>query len=394
MLIAAIATKDATHNETWRACLQQTGLVKAVLDWPLALDQPARQEPRAPDVVLLDLSADSEAAFAFASRLRQVYPAVRIVAYTPLPEPNRELLMRAMRCGVQDIVSRPLEPLKLQEVLARFLQESQVAAAKGQNLVVVMGAKGGVGTTTVAINLGVQLSQMARKRTVILDYARPIGHAALLLDLQVRFSIRDAIENLDRLDGHFFGGLLTRHKSGLEILAGMSHPEEWQRVPPDGLARIVNVAQSTFDFVILDYGTLYTAESSAILPLARMVLFVTEANVPALWALQRLLTAIAPLGLETDRVRIVINRWHRGDDDVLKSVEKDFHSPIFARLPNDFRQVSEAINQGTPLSRNHNNPLVATFRRIAGQLAGMAVGPASPGSTAKRKKTTGLFSSF
>jgi len=389
MLTAAIATKDAAHNETWRACLQQTGLVKSVLDWPLSLDQLARQDSPAPDVVLLDLSSDTEASFAFASRLRQMYPAVRIVAYTPLPEPNRELLMRAMRCGVQDIVSRPLDPLKVQEVLARFMQEGRVAASKGQNLVVVMGAKGGVGTTTVAINLGVQLSQMAKKRAVILDYARPIGHAALLLDLQARFSIRDAVENLDRLDGHFFGGLLTRHRSGLEVLAGMSHPEEWQRVPPDGLARIVNVAQSTFDFVILDYGTIYSTESSAILPLARMVLFVTEANVPALWALQRHLTAIAPLGLETDRVRIVINRWHRGDDEVLKSVEKDFRSPIFARLPNDFRQVSEAINQGTPLSRNHNNPLVATFRRIAGQLAG--VGPAG---AAKGKRATGLFSSF
>lgn len=389
MLTAAIATKDAAHNETWRACLQQTGLVKSVLDWPLSLEHPGRQEPPGPDVVLLDLSTDAEAAFAFATRLRQMYPVVRIVAYTPLPEPNRELLMRAMRSGVQEIVSRPLEPLKLQEVLARFMQESRVAAAKGQNLVVVMGAKGGVGTTTVAINLGVQLAQMAKKRTVILDYARPIGHAALLLDLQARFSIRDAVENLDRLDAHFFGGLLTRHKSGLEILAGMSHPEEWQRVPADGLARIVNVAQSAFDFVILDYGTIYTAEWSAIFPLARMVLFVTEANVPALWALQRHLTAIAPLGLDPERVRIVINRWHRGDDDVLKSVEKDFRSPIFARLPNDFRQVSEAINQGTPLSRNHNNPLVATFRRIAGQLAGL--GPAAEG---RRKKATGLFSSF
>lgn len=390
MLTAAIATKDAGHNETWRACLQQTGLVKSVLDWPLSLEHPGRPETPAPDVVLLDLSTDAEASFTFASRLRQIYPTVRIVAYTPQPEPNRELLMRAMRSGVQEIVSRPLEPLKLQEVLARFMQESRVAAAKGQNLVVVMGAKGGVGTTTVAINLGVQLAQMAKKRTVILDYARPIGHAALLLDLQARFSIRDAVENLDRLDGHFFGGLLTRHRSGLEILAGMSHPEEWQRVPVDALARIVNVAQSAFDFVILDYGTIYTAEWSAIFPLARMVLFVTEANVPALWALQRHLTAIAPLGLDPERVRIVINRWHRGDDEVLKSVEKDFRSPIFARLPNDFRQVSEAVNQGTPLSRNHNNPLVATFRRIAGQLAGL--GPAA--QQGKRKKGTGLFSSF
>jgi pilus assembly protein CpaE len=388
MLTAAIATKDSSHNETWRACLQQTGLVHSVQDWSLANEPKLRPGQMVPDVVLLDLSRDAESTFDFASRLRQAHPSVRIIACTSLQEPNRELLLRAMRSGVQELISKPLDPLKLQEVLARFVQENRGLAVGGQNLVVVMGAKGGVGTTTVAINLGVQLAYVGKKKVVVLDFARPIGHAALLLDLQARFSIRDAVENLDRLDGHFFGGLLTHHKSGLEVLAGMSHPEEWQRIPLDGLSRIVNVAQSTFDFVIVDYGTIYASEWSSILPLARMVLLVTEANVPALWALQRHLTAIAPLGLDSDRVRIVINRWHRGDDEVLKSVEKDFRSPIFARLPNDFRQVSEAINQGTPLSRNHNNPLVSTFRRIAGQLAG--VGPAPQ---VKRKKMTGLFSS-
>ena len=75
-----------------------------------------------------------------------------------------------------------------------------------------MGSKGGVGTTTVAVNLGVQLSTHAQKRTVLLDFARPLGNAHLLLDLHPRFGIRDAIENLDRLDSHFFGGLLTQHK--------------------------------------------------------------------------------------------------------------------------------------------------------------------------------------
>ena len=89
-------------------------------------------------------------------------------------------------------------------------------------LIVVMGSKGGVGTTTVTVNLGVQLATFAHKRVVILDFARPLGNVHLLLDLHPRFGVRDAVENLNRLDSHFFSGLLTQHKTKLEILGGDS----------------------------------------------------------------------------------------------------------------------------------------------------------------------------
>lgn len=388
MLTAAIATKEQPPNETWRACLQQTGLVHSVQDWTISPEQLPRNGATSPDVVLLDISRSTDESFSFAAQLHQLCPSVRIVACTHVQDPTRELLMQAMRSGVQDIVSKPLDPQKLQDILARFVKDSQRSAVRNQNLLVVMGSKGGVGTTTVAVNLAVQLIHVSRKKVVVLDFTRPIGHSALLLDLQPRFSLRDAIENLDRLDGHFFSGLLTRHKSGLEVLAGMTHPEEWQRVSLKGLARLVNVAQSTFDFVVVDYGTSYSAEGASILPLSRMVLFVAESSVPSLWALQKQLAAVSALGLRPEQIRIVINRWHRDDDEVLKSVERDFKHPIFARLPNDFRQVSEAINQGIPLARNHNNSLVATFQRLAGQLAGVPMH-----TSAKRKGFTGLFSS-
>jgi pilus assembly protein CpaE len=102
-----------------------------------------------------------------------------------------------------------------------------------------------------------------------------------------------------------------------------------------------------------------------------MVLLVTEAHMPDLWTLDRHLSALASLGLESERVRIVINRWHRRDEDTLKAVEKNLKRPIFARLPNDFRQVSEATNVGVPLSKSQDDPLGSKFQQLAGQLAGI-----------------------
>ena len=219
----------------------------------------------------------------------------------------------------------------------------------------LMGAKGGVGTTTVAVNLGVQLSTFARKRVVLLDFARPLGNAHLLLDLHPKFGVRDAVESLDRLDSHFLAGLLTKHKTKLEMLGGITQPEEWQSIDVSSLDRAVNVAQNSFDVVLLDMGSQFSSEWSSILRMARMILIVAEANVPSLWTLERRLLALKGFGVEPDRARIIINRWHKGDDEVLNSIQKDLNRPIFASLPNDFRKASQAVNLGTPIADNHNN---------------------------------------
>jgi len=293
-----------------------------------------------------------------------------------------------MRSGVQEFLPLPLDPAMLKEALTRFIEaRGETDSSEIEKLLVIMGSKGGVGATTVAVNLGVQLAQAGRHSVTLLDLARPLGHVGLLLDLQCRFTVRDAIENLERLDGHFLGGLLTRHKSGLEVLAGTSTPDEWQHIPVPGLTRVVNVAQSRSDSVIVDLGTVYSSEWSSVLHLARTIVLVAEANVPALWTLERHISTISSFGLDPERFRIVINRWHRTDEEALKAFEKKIRRPIFARLPNDFRQVSEAINLGMPLSKNHNDPLVVKFRQLACELAGI-----SPTTAAKRGTIFNLFS--
>ena len=106
--------------------------------------------------------------------------------------------MQVMRSGMQEFLSLPVEAARLQEILERFIRERGPAAEAEalKKLTVVMGSKGGVGSTTVAVNLGVQLAGLTRKRVILLDFARPLGHVDLLLDLQARFTVRHAIENL------------------------------------------------------------------------------------------------------------------------------------------------------------------------------------------------------
>jgi pilus assembly protein CpaE len=375
MLTAAIASSDPNTAAQLLASLQQTGLVGSVKQWAIPTDRIDAAES-IPDVVLLDLGRDPEPCFAFGAHVRRLRPAVKLIACSAMNPPNQQLLLDAMRSGVQDFVIKPAVPEALRDIFERFQQEGRSVERKSaEKLIVLMGSKGGVGTTTVAVNLGVQLCMFAHKRTILLDFARPLGNAHLLLDLNPRFGIRDAIENIDRLDSHFFEGLLTTHKTKLQLLGGALHPEVWQSIAATLLDRVANVAQTNSDVVLADVGSQFGSDWTSMLRASRMILVVTETNVPALWTLERRLSALEGLGIASEKIRVVVNRWQKGDQETLKSVEKNIKRPIFAFLPNDFRKASSSVNLGTPLMENHNNNLSNQYRKLASLLTGMDAVP-------------------
>jgi pilus assembly protein CpaE len=388
MLTVAIVSDDPTSSAQIVAALQQTGIVKAIKKWMIPATRIPGTAEGVPDFVLLDLGQDTDSFFTFATHLRRIRPATRLIALSAGLPLTQQLLLEAMRSGVQEILPKPISMDALKDMLSRWVTDLDTQDPPSHNkVIVVMGSKGGVGATTVAVNLGVQLSVFAHQRVALLDFARPLGNAHLLLDLRPKFGVRDAVDNLDRLDSHLFGGLLTKHKTKLEILAGAIQPEEWQTIAVPPLERIVNVAQSNFDVVLVDIGSQFSSEWSAILGMARMILIVAEANVPSLWTLQRRLVALTGFGIEPDRVKIIVNRWHKGDEEIVKGIQKDINRPIFACIPNDFRKASNSINLGTPLLENgHNNGLSLRYRQLAAQIAGIDADP-----VAKKRRLGGFF---
>jgi pilus assembly protein CpaE len=390
MLTVAIASGDTASSGQLLASLEQTGLVRSVKQWSVPADKLPESADAFPEVVFLDLARDPEPYFQLGALIHRTRPACKLVACSSVVPPNHQLLLEAMRSGVQDFLPKPVDPRSLKEILARFSKdiEGNTDRSSLDRLIVVMGSKGGVGTTTAAVNIGVQLATYARKHVALLDFANPLGNVHLLLDLHPKFTVRDAVDSLDRLDSHFFAGLMTRHKTKLEVLGGATQPEEWQTIPVPMLDRVVNVAQNNFDMVLVDMGSQFSSEWSSILRMARMILIVAEANVPALWTLERRLLALKGFGIDLDRARVIINRWHKGDEEVLKGIQKDINRPVFACLPNDFRMASNAINLGTPMHENGNNALGSRYRQIAGQLAGLDV------ANSPKKGSLGGFFSF
>src|SRR5579862_4870438 len=169
MLTTGIASGDASSYGQLLATLQQTGLVGSVKQWEIPADKLPDGSEGIPDVVLLDLGRDPQPYFTFGAHLRRLRPGVHLIACSSTYPPNQQLLLDAMRSGVQDFIAKPINSEALVDLLTRLGHDVTPTDTRStEKLIAIMGSKGGVGTTTVAVNLGVQLATYAQKRTVLL----------------------------------------------------------------------------------------------------------------------------------------------------------------------------------------------------------------------------------
>jgi pilus assembly protein CpaE len=221
----------------------------------------------------------------------------------------------------------------------------------------------------VALNLSVRLASQTKKRVALMDFARPFGQISMMLDLEPRFTVLDALERIDRLDERILAGMVVKHKTGVEILPGPLHApmkaEQRQRITLESFAQLLEMADRAFDLVDVDIGVVNEAEWALVLRSACVILLVGEPSVLALGLIKSHMAAAAPAGIDRERIHIVINRWRQNDNDELAEFEAKREVPILRRLPNDYRQLTEAVTLGIPLIGATKNPLAARYRELA-----------------------------
>jgi pilus assembly protein CpaE len=279
-----------------------------------------------------------------------------------------------MRAGANEVLREPIRAAALEQAVTRLVASRSAPATAGEVFAFV-GAKGGVGATTAAVNVATTLAKAAPAQTLFADLHIAHGDAALLFGAEPRFSIADALEHTDRFDAAFFRGLVTSTMAGAALLASsdraLVHQAEAQRY-----RAVVEFAAQLYRYVILDVPRSDTAALDALDVTARIVV-VTNQELSAVRSAGRLAAALRDR-YDRDRVLVIVSRFDKQAEIGQSDIETLVASKVQHMLPSDYRLALEALNRGRPLALDNHNKLAAGFRSLAKGLAKIDPDPQRP----------------
>ena len=329
----------------------------------LALAQPSAKQP---DVVILD-TRETNTLPPTLNALKRQHPTTGVVIIAARMDPS--LMVEAMRAGVNEWLAEPISANELSAAIER-VTAVRPTTVHGQ-IFAFIGAKGGVGTTTIAVNVATSLALAVEdERTLLMDFHLSYGDAAVFLGAEPRFSVADAMENTHRLDEAFFESLVVQSKAtGVHLLASAE-----RAVGTVDLRRITTLLQ--FAATHYRYTFLDVPRSEA------MVLDSLEGVAGILIVANQELATVRNAGriaatlrqrYGKDRVKIVISRFDKQAEIGVEDVERVVGSPVKYTVPSDYRTALNALNKGRPVALDKDNKLTPAFQALAYDLVGMRI---------------------
>ena len=340
----------------------------AQASFPVAATDPIMRRIQAAnaDVVLIDIPGDNAIlALRAIELLHQELPAVPLFAIGSIAQP--QVIVGAMRAGAREFIERPTTTTDLLEAFVRLTAAQRKVNREGTmgKVFTVVNAKGGSGATTVAVNLALALHS-AHGNTALVDLA-PLGHVALHMNLKPLFSVADALRNLHRLDSSLLESYMTRHTSGLQLLAGPNIPVA---VEPSSAeyARLFDMLMAHFRYVVVDASTRVDTTTRLICNLSQTVLMVANADVASLWSAARVQRYLGEAGGGREKVTLVLNRFRKMPGFSEADAEAAAGAKLLWKIPNQYFAVSTAIDRGMPVVGQNHTEIGRSFTGLAARL--------------------------
>ena len=313
-----------------------------------------QSDTRKPDLLIFQLSEDSKKEMEMIESLLKENKVGAVFLTASNADP--EILMQAIRVGAKEFFAQPINVEAVKQALQRFKEQQRGLTPKGENksgkIISIFGSKGGVGTTTVAVNLAISLLQAKKGLSVVLvDMNTLFGEVPLFLEMSPKFHWGEITKNIDRLDNTFLGNILTQHKSGIHVLPSPAYLNGHVKPTPEDMARLLHLMTKTYDYILVDTGQSTNDTSLRVVELSDTLLLITILSLPCLANTNRLIKSFLDLGyLGKGRIKVILNRYTKNNDISLKDAQAGINKELFWIIPNDFNTTMAAINNGKPLA--------------------------------------------
>ena len=341
-----------------RALMSLAKQIKGVniLPWQSRTAEKGIAESKAiPDIIIIDDMAENDDLLLRVQAIKEHFPKTTLFVISE--NKDHQNIISVMKAGVAEYLVEPLQEDLLynaiEEVRAKLANSGRLAQGHIYSFV---SAKGGVGSTVLAVNTAASLATDKKSSVALMDMSFQSGDASVLLDMVPQNTIINICENIHRLDVSFLRGVMSDHSTGINFLPAPVNPEDSEEITSDHVSSILNLSKKLYDHIILDCGSMHINDCSVeAFKQSDKVFVVTDMSVPSIRNTVRLCKLIRKFGISLEKIEIIINRYIKGGALSLGEIEKNFDKPVYWLIPNDFSEIVSSINRGVPLVKLSRN---------------------------------------
>lgn len=317
-------------------------------------------------ILLADLSTYKQQKLELILKVTKECKSCKVLALSD--NPSVDLIIEIMRAGAKEFVPIPIIKSEFFESVNKLLSEfNETQKTNNCKIISVFSNKGGIGKTSLATNLALELSKITKENIALIDLNFQMGDITTFLDLKPSFNISYMLENLDKINETFLLSTLERYKkTSLYVLADPPYFKQADNIQPRQITKLFNTLKETFSYIIVDAEASFEGKNIAALDNSDLVLLVSVANLPALRNTQRCLELFEKLGYDKEKVKIIINRYMENDEIKEADIEKVLSKKIYWKIPNNYFAIMTAINKGIPVSEiNDSTNIARSYKDLA-----------------------------
>jgi pilus assembly protein CpaE len=361
-------------------------------------------EQYSPDIAIIALDSDANRGLQLIGQLTREYPQLAILAVSA--RTDGPFILQTLRTGAKEFLTQPIQFEDLLTAVERASQFIRPPTGMTQGsgdhvplrtgmckVIAVCGSRGGIGCTSVAVNLGVSLAQEPNNKVVYVDLDLALGDSDVTLNVIPSYTLSDVAANIGEIDQKFLRGALTRHDTGLYLLPHPVQLDDVGLIHEEHLQRLISLLRAGHTHVILDLSKSYRPTDIAALRVADTILLLAQLELTSILNVKRLLQSMANMDGMTDKVYLVMNRVGAEEQEIsMKRAEETVGRAVFWQVPNDSKSLLGSRNAGKPLLQYApKSKLYHAIQSLAHAVGGTANDMPSPVNVHKKEKKSGGF---
>lgn len=345
-----------------------------------------------PDIAIIDIDSDDVKALQLVESLSKSHPDCGIIVVSK--QTDGQMILKTIRAGAREFLNSPVQIDELVGALDRIAASGNgKQRSNAGSIISVAGASGGVGTTSIAVNLAVALASKPDRSVVLIDLDLALGDADVFLDMIPDYTLLDVAQNISRLDLALLRKSLTKHETGVYLLPRPVQIEDIGQITNEDFKRVLGLLKASFTHLVIDLSKSYSRLDIAALEASKHILLLTQLDLPCLRNVVRLLASLESYEGVNEKINVVVNRSGLDKSQISSSkAEETIDREIFWRIPNNYGVISECRNNGVPLLQNAKNAAIThSISELADKLSGE---PPVEGDVEEAKKDKGGWLKF